>query len=65
MDDEYIRKTDLMLDLLDKRNELNKIIQKTRNELRELKKRQKGKKLINKFSPFTIFIITKRKDFVK
>lgn len=45
MDNEYIRKADLMLDLLDKRNELNKIIQKTRNELRELKKERKEKNL--------------------
>lgn len=45
MDDKYIKKADLMLDLLDKRNELNKVIQKTRNELRELKKERKEKNL--------------------
>lgn len=45
MDDKYIKKADLMLDLLDKRNELNKVIQKTRNESRELKKERKEKNL--------------------
>lgn len=43
MNDEYIKKADLLLDLIDERNILNNKINKVRNELRELKKRRKEK----------------------
>lgn len=43
MNEEYIKKADLLLDLIDERNILNNKINKVRNELRELKKRRKEK----------------------
>lgn len=43
MNEEYIKKADLLLDLIDERNILNNKINKIRNELRELKKRRKEK----------------------
>lgn len=41
MNEEYIKKANLLLDLIDEKNILNNKINKVKNELRELKKHRK------------------------